>query len=78
MIRSCCKMAIEIHFIVIRLISGTRGTRCDTSLPKIANVDKYKDTREKKIRLEHGWSCIFQVLKGEWPQVSLVMDFSFS
>lgn len=22
--------------------------------------------------------CIFQGLEGEWPQISLVMDFSFS
>lgn len=49
-IRSCFKMAIEIHFLVITLIVGTR---CDSSLPKIANVNKYKDTRER-IGFEHG------------------------
>lgn len=43
-------MAIEIHSVVIRLMVGTR---CDTSLPKIASVNK--DTREK-MGLEHGWS----------------------
>lgn len=41
-------MAIEIHSVVIRLMVGTR---CDTSLPKIASVNK--DTREK-MGLEHG------------------------